>query len=306
MAKTVRLRGDIVFGYLQPRYEELKIKDFKLYKSVYCGLCKSLGKNYGVISRFVLNYDCTLLAMLYISLRSENCSTEKGHCVFNPLKKCLFCAEAGEGLRFAGAVSVITAYFKLCDTIRDSGFLKKTVAHVFRFFLRRSYKKAIRLYPEINNSALNMTESQIKAEQKESSIDESAEPTAKFVSALCEIISSDDKQRRILSIFGYFLGRWIYIMDAADDLENDIKHNRYNPFKKNYNGDIKETIRYCGDVLNMTVSQLTMAYDLLETDTYKEIIDNVIYYGLSFRQSYCLVKKYGNDLNDKNEKGEKQ
>lgn len=281
-----------MFGYLKPVREELKIREYELYKSVYCGLCKHLGKDYGIISRFTLSYDCTVLAMLYLSLTDDRLSVNKGRCVFNPAKKCLFCDCSGEGFRFAGAVSVIMSYYKLVDAIEDSGFFKRNCARFLKFLIKRSFKKALRAYPEINKNVKLMMDQQHDAEKTGCAIDKAAEPTAKMLSELCiSILPDDSGKQKILSAFGYYIGRWIYIMDAADDLEKDVKHNNFNPFKDRLKGNINETMLYCNDVLNMTVSQIVLAYDLLELNAYKEILDNVIYNGLSFQQKYCLFDK---------------
>ncbi len=282
----------MMFGYLQPQKEELKVKEWVLYKSVYCGLCQYLGQYYGILSRLTLSYDCTVLAMLYMSLHSEQYCIKKKHCVVNPLKKCLFCQCRNDSFRFAGAVSVIMTYYKLTDTIEDSGFLKKTGASILKLLFRRNYRKAVKAYPEINDKVAVMMEEQRQAEQNNSDIDRAAEPTAHLVSDLCTVISPGDEQKRILGVFGYFVGRWIYIMDAADDLEKDMKHQNFNPFQKIHSGEIAATMEYCNQVLNMTASHLAMAYDLIELTEFKEILDNIVYNGLPCRQKRILFDKY--------------
>lgn len=281
-----------MFGYLKPVREELRVREYELYKSVYCGLCKHLGKDYGIISRFTLSYDCTVLAMLYISLKNETCCIEKGRCVFNPMKKCLFCDSRGEGFKFAGAVSVIMSYYKLVDSIEDSGFIKKNFSRFLKLIIRRSFKKASLLYPDIKDKVAAMMEQQRNAEKIDSGIDRAAEPTAKMLSELCKsIVPNDIEKQNILGAFGYYIGRWIYIMDAADDLERDIRHHNFNPFQRDFREDLNETMLHCNDVLNMTVSQIILAYDLMELKSYKEILDNIVYNGLSFQQKYCLFDK---------------
>ncbi len=280
-----------MFGYLRPESSELKVREHELYKSVYCGLCKSMGKDYGIITRLTLSYDCTLLAMFAISVKGECSHVKDGRCVVNPVKKCRFCSSEGEGFHFAGAVSVIMTYYKLLDTIADSGFFKRTAARILKAMFRHSYKRAEKAYPDIAASVKAALDRQFKAENDDSRIDSAADPTASLLSELCRSLSQDEAQKRILGTFGYFLGRWIYIMDAADDLEKDIKHDNFNPFRKNVSDDIEQTMNYCNDVLNMTVSQLVPAYDLLELNSYKEILDNVMYYGLSFQQKHCLFDK---------------
>ena len=83
-------KEQIVFGYLQIQKSELLVREFEAYKSVYCGLCKQMGKDYSFLTRLSLSYDCTFYAMLLMSV-SRSCKGFKdGRCTFNPLKKCKF------------------------------------------------------------------------------------------------------------------------------------------------------------------------------------------------------------------------
>lgn len=280
-----------VFGYIRPEKSELKVREYELYKSVYCGLCKQLGKDYGWLARMTLSYDCTVLAMLTMAVRNECPAVHQGRCVVNPTKKCRFCSSNGESLHLAGAVSVIMTYYKLTDTIEDSGFFKRLAARCLRGWLKRSYRKAARTYPSIDEDCRRMMEQQREAEKADSGIDRSADPTAVMLSSLCKSLSDQPEQQKVLGLFGYHLGRWIYIMDAADDLEKDLKSGSYNPFRNRQRDTLEETMLYCNDVLNMTVSQLILAYDLLELTAYQEILDNILYHGLSFQQKYCLFTK---------------
>ena len=281
-----------MFGYLQPLKDELRLKDFQLYKSVYCGLCRHLGKDYGILSRMTLSYDCTVLAMLSMSLNHEKCSVTKGRCTCNPAKKCMFCDSDGESFALAGAVSVIMSYYKMKDTIQDSGFFKKTAAFFIKAVLHRNYKKAAKKYPKIDELVSDMMKHQLEAEKNDAGVDVAAEPTAKLISALCKEFSPDESQTRVLEVFGYFVGRWIYLIDAADDLEKDMKHKNFNPFSTKVQENISDTMTYCNEVLNMTASQLVLSYELLEIDQYKEILNNIIYAGIPSMQKKCLFDKY--------------
>ena len=280
-----------MFGYLRPVREELKLREYELYKSVYCGLCRQLGRDYGILSRFILSYDCTLLAMLSISLNGDDPCVTKGRCVFNPLKKCMLCTSR-ESFHMAAAVSVITAYYKLSDTISDSGLFKRMLAHFLKLLFRRSFKKARKAYPAIASITEEMLNQQSAAEESKASVDRAAEPTAKALSSFCRMLAGEDPEReKVLSVFGYYLGRWIYLIDAADDLKKDIAKKNYNPFSFCMKETYEATMLYCNDVLNMTVSQLILAYELLELSECKSILDNVVYFGLSFQQKHCLFEK---------------
>ena len=292
-----------MFGYIQPDKGELKMREYQLYKSVYCGLCRHLGKDYGILARLTLSYDCTVFAMLSMSLKNEKCTVTNGRCTCNPFKKCLMCdSTEGESFAFAGAVSVIMSYYKLCDTINDSGFLKRTAAGFLRLLLKRNYQKAAKRFPNIDWSVEEMMERQLAAEKENVGIDRAAEPTAQLVSKLCEMLSSSRSEKRVLGVFGYYVGRWIYLMDAADDLEDDVKHKCFNPFRSKLSNDIKETMTYCNEVLNMTDAQLIMAYELLPISSYKDVLDNIIYKGIPKQQEYCLFEKKNENRRKKKEK----
>ena len=239
-----------------------------------------------------LSYDCTVLAMLSIGLRQECPSVYRGRCRVNPAKKCLFADCEGESFRLAGAVSVIMTYYKLQDTIEDSGILKKIGAGLLRVLMKRGYKKAARAYPELDKDVNTMMQRQWEVERADSGVDEAADPTARLLAGLCRRLAGENPdQQRLLESFGYYLGRWVYIMDAADDLEKDIRHGNFNPFRRNWQEDSRETMLYCNNVLNMTVSQLILAYDLLKLHAYQEILDNLVHYGLSWQQKYCLFDR---------------
>ena len=275
-----------MFGYLKPDKPELKIREYEEYKSVYCGLCKYLGKDYGIVSRLTLSYDCTLIAMLIMSLRNESINYSKKRCVVNPLKKCNFCFSNGESYHFAGAVSVIMTYYKLEDTILDSGFFKATAARFLKLIFKRSHKKAVAAYPEIEKSQNN-------------SIDRSADPTAKAISNLCLLFAKNDDEKIILKEFGYYIGRWIYLMDAADDYFEDKQNKSFNPFASHFNNSDNisnfEIMDYCNSTLNLTVSMSISAFNLLDLTLYKPVLENIMNLGLASAQKQCLFinkKKY--------------
>lgn len=285
-----------MFGYLRPFKDELKIKDYQIYKSVYCGLCRHLSKDYGLLSCITLSYDCTVLAMLYMAVNDEKHCIKKGRCTVNPLKKCMLCNSEGEAFRFAGAVSVIMSYYKLKDTILDGGFFKKAAASVLKIILHRNYKKAVKEFPKIDELTAVMMTSQSDAEKSNAGIDRSADATAILIKKLCCMFSPDEKHNRQMEVFGYYVGRWIYLMDAADDLMKDIKHHNFNPFSVKYDGDIKAAMDYCGEVLNMTAAQIVLSYELLDIHSFKPILDNIVYDGLSYQQKKCTNKAQSSRL----------
>ena len=282
-----------MFGYLQVHKSELLVREYEAYKSVYCGLCKQMGKDYSFLTRLSLSYDCTFYAMLLMSLYRSCSGFDNGRCRFNPLKKCSYAHCEDKSLSKAAAFSVISVYYKLIDDIHDSKFFKRIITRLIKPFFSHWHKKAAKNYPELEVCVADMMQMQSEAEENpECGIDEAAHPTANMLSRVLELEGKDDIEKRVLSEFGYHLGRWIYLMDACDDLEKDIKKKNFNPFKKKYNGDVKATMQYCNEVLNMTAAQLIMAYELLDLHRYKAILDNIIYNGITMQQKKYTFDRY--------------
>lgn len=269
-----------MFGYLTPHKPEMKIKHYELYKSAYCGLCKVLGKQYGLLARLTLSYDCTVLAILALAVNDEAANIRKGRCVCNPLKKCQFCYGTEDGaFRLAAGVSVIMTYYKWTDTIADSHGIKFFGARLLRGIFARSHKKAARDFPKLEHDTVQMMSDQQNAEKSECGIDRAADPTAKLLSKICVCLCSDTAQKPILQEFGYYIGRWIYLIDAADDREKDSKKHNFNPFL-NVGLPPEQIPEYCNAVLNNTIARAASAYDLLGLrGDFSAVLENILYDG---------------------------
>jgi len=274
-----------VFGYLQIHKDELKVKEYEAYKSVYCGLCKQLGRDYGFMTRLILSYDCTFYAILLMSLKRSCTGFSDGRCKFNPLKKCKFADCKDNAYSKASALSVISAYYKVVDDIDDSGFFKRIALKIAKPFFGRRQKKAARRFPEIEIIVSEMMKNQKAAENDELvTIDKAANPTAKMISDLAALEGGNDLQKRVLSEFGYQIGRWVYLIDAADDYEKDKKSGNFNPFIK---ADINDK-DYINSVLSQSLARAYDAYNLLDIIDFKPIIDNMMLYGFPNKQNAVL------------------
>ena len=274
-----------MFGYLQIHKDELKVKEYEAYKSVYCGLCKQLGRDYGFLTRLILSYDCTFYAILLMSLKRSCTGFSDGRCKFNPLKKCKFADCKDNAYSKASALSVISAYYKVVDDIDDSGFFKRIALKIVKPFFGRRQKKAARRFPEIEIIVSEMMKNQKAAENDELvTIDKAANPTAKMISDLAALEGGNDLQKRVLSKFGYQIGRWVYLIDAADDYEKDKKSGNFNPFIK---ADINDK-DYINSVLSQSLARAYDAYNLLDIIDFKPIIDNMMLYGFPNKQNAVL------------------
>ena len=94
-----------MFGYIRIQKSELRLREYEAYKGVYCGLCRQLGRDYSIFSRFLLSYDCTFYGMFIMSLGRSCSGFERKRCRFNPMKKCTFCKCESDSLSKASPTS---------------------------------------------------------------------------------------------------------------------------------------------------------------------------------------------------------
>ena len=277
-----------MFGYLQVDKAELKVREWDAYKSVYCGLCKQMGKDYSFLSRLALSYDCTYYAMLIMSVRRSCTGFDSGRCRFNPLKKCGFAHCMDESYSKAAALSVISVYYKLLDDIRDSGFFKRLGGRFLKLFFGRWRKKAAQKYPMMDTIVSDMLQMQFESEDADNtSCDAAAHPTARMLSEVFALDAADELERRVFREFGYQLGRWVYFMDAADDYLKDKKRGLFNPFLKI---EEKEMPDFAQGILNQSLARAYDAYQLMTIRDFKGILDNMILLGFPLKQNSVLAQ----------------
>lgn len=270
-----------MFGYIRIAKPELRVKEYEMYKAVYCSLCRTLGKEYGIWSRFTLSYDFTFFALLNMSMKDGCDITERKHCTCNPLKKCNYCKD-DSNIKMPAAAAMIIVYYKLLDNIADEKGIKKAGYLLLKPLFSHARKKAAGLYPHIEKIISEYISAQNALEKKNcTSLDEAADPTAAALSKLFALCSEDINQKRVLERIGYCLGRYVYLLDAACDLPDDIKSGSYNCLKFALEGEVKEYAK------KRTVPQLYFcsneagkAFELLDVKKYKPILGNIIYLGL--------------------------
>lgn len=270
-----------MFGYVRIAKPELKVKEYETYKAVYCSLCRELGRTYGLWSRFTLSYDFTFLALINMSLSAGCDPIERKRCVFNPFKKCNYC-KSNEKLKMPAAAAMIMSYYKLTDNIKDEKGIKKLGFICLKPLFAHARKKASKSYPAIEQIVHEYIEKQDALEKQNcSSLDMAADPTAYALGKILTECSDDKVQKRILDRIGYCIGRYIYILDAACDLEEDIKSGSYNCLKSEFSGNREEFMKKrILPQLYVCSNEAGKAFELLDVKKYKSILGNIIYLGL--------------------------
>lgn len=280
-----------MFGYVRPFRPELKCKDYDLYKATYCGLCRCLRRRYGLIAPMFLNFDFTFLALLLWE-PEETFTPCRGRCHGNPLRKLPMCPDS-EALDLAADESVILAWWKLRDSVRDDGFFGGLPARTLSVLLGPAYRKAARRRPEFDRTVRTCLE-ELTALEKENcpSLDRTADTFARLLRGAAP---GDGERRRVLEQLLYHLGRWIYLADARDDLEEDKLSGRYNPVAARYgpqgdDGALRLT-------MDNSLELMGAALQLGEFGCRKPLLENIVYLGLPLVQravfdgSWSEIKK---------------
>nr|WP_302598395.1 DUF5685 family protein [uncultured Cellulosilyticum sp.] len=279
-----------MFGYITPLKDELRIREYTDFKSYYCGLCFHIKKHFGNLPRMILNYDMTFLGLLLDSLSpQDNLLTQKA-CMANPLKKKPILLD-NDALSYAAAMNVALVYFKLLDDKMDDHSLKSKVLALGLTPYKNKFPSSLQTTYNIIEKNLNKLTA-LENNKDFSSIDEIAHPFSLIVGHIFkdypfEIVGDSPNTREHLFQFGYCLGKWIYIIDAIDDLEKDMSKSKFNPLdflynKGNLNFDalfskIKDRINFT--LLNCGTS-VKEHLDALPLQRNEEILENIISLGM--------------------------
>jgi hypothetical protein len=287
-----------MFGYVAPDKPELRIKEYELYSAYYCGICKSVKERYGQIPRFALNYDFVFLALLLGALRSPSEEIKRERCPVHPIRKrSVVYNEAA--IDYAADMMLLLTYYKLLDDKHDEGGLKPAAALAV---LKSTYKKLMRSYGEkCIMIQKKLVETAFIEEQKCTSLDRAAEPFAKLME---EVFAAEGIccNKTILMQFrkiGYHTGKWLYLIDAYDDLEEDAAKGLYNPLllqwdyrpaEENmscFRKRIKERTRFN---LLFYLAEISKAWDCLDVERNRLLVENILYSGLLKKTEEILEK----------------
>ena len=200
------------------------VKDGVLYKALYCGLCKSIGACCGQRARFGLSYDTTFLSALLHNIKNTDVKIENSRCILHPVVKRPMAAD-DEITRAVACLNTALAYFKQCDDVEDE---KK--GRMRRALLRKGMKRADSLHPAIGK-IIRRRMKELSALEKAAcaSLDMAADPFANMIADISDYCLGEfatDATRGLC----YGIGKWVYLIDALDDYDKDVKKGNYNPF----------------------------------------------------------------------------
>lgn len=279
-----------MFGYIAINKAEMKFRDFDIYHAYYCGLCKDLKERYGRSGQLTLSYDMTFLIILLSGLYEPPAEDSIRNCVAHPFQK--HAARTNEITQYAADMNIVLSYYKCLDDWTDE---HKKKAWINSRLLRSKVKQIEKTYPEKVKLIRDML-AQISSCEKanEQDLDKMA---GLFGEIMAEIfVWKQDIWKDSLHRMGFFLGKFIYLMDAYEDIEKDAVSGNYNPFmtiKDHENFDSE-----CQNMLMMQMAECCRAFERLPIVQDAGILRNILYSG--------VWAKFASVYNKRNKAGENE
>lgn len=278
-----------MFGYVVMNKPEIKFKDFDLYRSFYCGLCRELKDRYGISGQISLTYDMTFVVILLSALYEP--PTRKGttRCIIHPVRKQPVRRNAVTG--YAADMNVLLTYHKCRDDWEDE---KKAMALGYSKVLQGKVRKLDKKYPEKSRRIQELLKELSEMEKAgEQDIDKMS---GCFGRIMEEIFAwKQDVWENSLRRMGFFLGKFIYLLDAYDDVEEDVKNKDYNPFAEKYTmegfeGEVRQ-------ILMMMMAETCREFEKLPIIKYGDILRNILYSGV-----WCRFEEVSRKRREEREK----
>lgn len=281
-----------MFGYIAINKAEMKFKDYDMYHSYYCGLCKCLKECYGIRGQMTLSFDMTFLIVLLTGLYEPQTRKEVVNCIAHPFEK--HAARTNEFTDYAAAVNIILTYYKCKDDWDDEHSRKGYMA---ARMLMPKVESIRNKYPEkVASIASNLKRLSSLEMENEQNIDLMA---GLFGNIMAEIFAwRSDEWEASLRKIGFFLGKFIYLMDAYEDVEKDIESGSYNPLKDAFaaNGDFAGD---CRGLLTLMMAECSREFEKLPILLHAEILRNVLYSGVWCRYTAVTAKRQEAQAKDK-------
>lgn len=261
-----------MFGYLVADTAALTQEQMQRYKACYCGLCRSLEKRHGQLSRLTLNYDMTFLVLLLSSLYEPEETMGEDCCIRHPKTPQTWVNS--QICDYAADVNLALAYLKCLDDWEDEASL---LALVQARGLRAGYEAAEKVWP-LQCAAMDQAMKELHVIERENR-DAPDEAAACFGRLMAELfVYCEDRWADDLRHMAHALGRFIYLMDACMDLDGDTFHNRYNPFRRYYG--LQDNEQRFRDILKMQLGECVFYFDRLPLVQDVGLLKNILCAGL--------------------------
>ncbi len=279
-----------MFGYIKPLKGELKVKEFEFYKAAYCGLCRAL-KQKSRILPFTLSYDFVFLAILKMAVAGEHPEICKIRCIAHPIRKNKPALAVTPALEDTARAAALLVHYNIRDDVADHKGPRKWGAATLLPFTGRLRKKCL---GDGKTDRVIADALAIIAQEEQSAADSPyacAEPFGLLLGTVFAEGAAEEARAPLFQI-GRRIGRWIYLMDAADDAPKDAKSHSYNPFVQGgdyLREDFAENLQIA---LNCELSAAAEEFDKLKIADpgLRNILENILYLGMPAVSKQVLEK----------------
>ena len=284
-----------MYGYIVPDKTTLRASDFVLYRSFYCGICCHTGKVYGQLPRFTTNYDFAFLSALLHDYSKSDIVIEEHKCVLNPIKKKAV-LQSNPLLDKLVAANILLSYAKAEDGVIDGDGMKYRVV---RKVLKKPYRTAKKLSPELWNEIESYSALQDKVEKNvEKSVDRAADPFASLLKKLPSLILCGQTDDNIEGLC-YNIGKFVYLADALDDITDDFKDKRYNPFLAHYGAEnfgkrekfIADNLEELTFIFQSVCARAGECLGRLRLTQSRSLLENIVFDGMRKKTDELLASK---------------
>lgn len=274
-----------MFGYININQKELSEENKKIYQAYYCGLCQKLKTNCGTKGQMLLSYDLTFLIVLLTGLYElENTETEFT-CPLHPTKKRT--AYINKATEYAADMNLILAYQNLLDDWKDE---KSYTKKAFVKILDKDYTRIVSKYPRQVKALEEFMRKTAEVEKnKETNLDLVAGLTGEMLGEI--MCWREDEWQEELRTLGFYMGKFIYLMDAYEDYDADQKKNCYNPLVYMEKENDQEFDTFCKLLLTSMMSECAKSFERLPILLHADILRNILYSGVWSKYEYLQLRK---------------
>lgn len=283
-----------MFGYVKIDKPECRIREYEYYRGVYCGLCRALGRCGGVCARLTLTYDFTFLALVRMALAGEKPRFGKKRCIAHPIVRHTEAAQ-NDSLAHCARASLMLSYHKLRDDVADEKGMKRARARCLSPFLRGMSRRAAKGYAALDEAvAARLSALSVLEKDPPLSLDR---PALAFGEVAADILAFglEGEAARVARVVGTAVGKWVYLIDALDDFDEDIRQGRYNPIafvygKETLSGEARETI---GLALDACLAEASAALDLVDfpDGDMRALTENILHFGMPLAAKNLIEKE---------------
>jgi len=269
-----------MFGYVQANPADLSLEEQARYKAAYCGLCRTLGKRHGFLSRLALTYDLTFLALLLSSLYEPEESTGQCRCCIHPCRKHPYAIDPYT--EYAADMTIALTYHKCMDDWKDD---RRLLRRCYAGLLKKPYRRVKADWPDQCACIETSLDRLSRLEQQGI---EDPDAASRCFGQLMEglFVCRNDHWAEPLGRLGRGLGEYIYLADAAVDLEEDRAHGRYNPLNS-----LSSSPQELRPTLMMVLGDASQAFETLPLLQDIHLLRNILYSGIWTKYNLGTQKK---------------